>query len=267
MLCTMDWNDPQQRSVFFEVHQDLPREAPGSRACTRRALAVCREAAGGMAPTTVLDIGCGPGAQTLDLAEQLPAARFVAIDLHQPFLQALQSRSRLRGLSARITPVRADMSRLPARSGVWDLVWCEGAAYIVGVAAALESWRPLLRPGGVAAFTDAVWLSDSPPEAARTFWAEYADMLTLPERRRQVIGLGWEILGDFVLPPAAWWDDYYRPMLERIEGLRVTYQGDAVAMAVLEECQAEVDVFRRHGDSYGYAFFVARPGGGGRMDR
>jgi SAM-dependent methyltransferase len=258
----MDWNDPHQRNVFFEVHNDLPREAPGSRACTHRALQMCLTAAGGRAPATVLDVGCGPGAQSIDLAERLPGAMIVALDLHVPFLAELKRRSRTHGSGARITPVRADMSRLPARPGVWDLVWCEGAAYIVGVPDALDSWRPLLRPGGCAAFTDAVWLTDEPPAAARAFWIEYADMVSLPERRRQIVDRGWELLGDFVLPPAAWWDDYYRPMAERIERLRALTGRDAAAIAVLDECMAEIDVYHRHGDSYGYAFFVARPAGG-----
>lgn len=257
----MDWNDPHQRNVFFEVHKDLPREAPGSRACTHRALQVCLAAAEGRAPATVLDVGCGPGAQSIDLAERLPDATIVAVDLHEPFLVDLKNRIRRQGFNARITPVRADMGQLPARPGVWDLVWCEGAAYIVGVAAALESWRPLLRAGGCAAFTDAVWLTDEPPAAARALWTEYADMMSLTARRSRIAALGWELLDDFVLPPAAWWDDYYGPMTERIERLRAAPGRDAAAIAVLDECQDEIDVYRRWGDSYGYAFFVARPGG------
>jgi SAM-dependent methyltransferase len=261
----MDWNDPHQRSVFLEVHKDLPREAPGSRTCTHRALQMCLAAAAGRPPATVLDVACGPGAQTIDLAERLPDATIVALDLHEPFLVELERRSRELESGARITPVRADMSRLPARPGVWDLVWCEGAAYIVGVAAALDAWRPLLRPAGCVAFTDAVWLTDQPPTAARTFWAEYPDMMGLPARRRQILDLGWALLGDFVLPSAAWWDGYYAPMTERIERLRALPGRDAAAIAVLDECLAEIDVYRRHGDSYGYAFFVARPGGGTRL--
>lgn len=261
----MDWNDPHQRNVFFEVHKDLPREAPGSRACTHRALELCLAAAEGRVPATVLDVACGPGAQTIDLAERLPDAAIVALDLHEPFLAALEHRSRALGFSARLTPVRADMNRLPARPGVWDLVWCEGAAYLVGVAAALEAWRSLLRPGGCAAFTDAVWLTEAPPEAARRFWTEYPDMRSLASRRRQIVDLGWQILGDFVLPPAAWWDDYYGPMAERIERLRALYGQEAVALTVLDECRHEIDVYRRYGDSYGYAFFVVRPAAGARV--
>jgi SAM-dependent methyltransferase len=259
MLPGMDWNDPRQRNVFFAVHKDLPREAPGSRACTHRALDLCLDASAGVAPVAVLDLGCGPGAQSIDLAARLPEAHIVAIDLHLPFLQDLHQRCLAHG-RAGITPVCADMNRLPARPGAWDLVWCEGAAYAIGVAAALTAWRPLLRRGGCAAFTDAVWLTDDPPPAARRFWAtEYPDMVSLQVRRRQIADRGWRLLGDFVLPQSAWWDEYYGPMRERIERLHVDFGADPAAAAVLDECTSEIDVYRHHGDSYGYAFFIARP--------
>lgn len=205
----------------------------------------------------VLDLGCGPGAQTMNVAAALPAAHVVAIDLHAPYLQELDRRSRSVALVDRVAPVRADLHRLPVRAAAWDLVWCEGAAYIIGVAAALADWRNLLRSGGRLAFTDAVWLTDAPPPAARAFWSEYPDMTSLETRRRQLADAGWRLLGDFVLPPEAWWDDYYRPMEARIASLRGRYADAPAALAVLDACQGEIDLFRSHGDSYGYAFFVA----------
>jgi len=54
----MDFADPQVRRVFFDVHHGLPREGPGNRACTARALALA-----GALPerAIVLDVACGPG--------------------------------------------------------------------------------------------------------------------------------------------------------------------------------------------------------------
>ena len=65
--------------VFFDVQSDLPRQGPGDDGCTRRALALCYPLPD--APR-VLDIGCGPGAQTLVLARELRRATITAIDVH-----------------------------------------------------------------------------------------------------------------------------------------------------------------------------------------
>jgi SAM-dependent methyltransferase len=252
----MDFADHRQRAVFFDVHSGLPREAPGSRASTGRALALAGVAA--RAGLRVLDVACGPGAQTLDLAILLPGADIVALDLHAPFLSALRERISAAGVHARVMAVRADMARLPVADASIDLVWCEGAAYIVGVGAALALWQRVLRPGGIAAFTEAVWLRADVPDVVRALWAEYPAMVDVPATRERIGAAGFDLLGDFLLPEAAWWDDYYGPMAVRIDALTRRYRHDSVASAVLDECRHEIDVFREHSDCYGYAFFVAR---------
>jgi SAM-dependent methyltransferase len=248
----MDFADPHQRAVFFDVHTGLPREAPGSAASTERAL--------GLIPdpdsiTRVLDIGCGPGAQTLDLARLLPGAHITAIDLHAPYLAALNRAAAAAGLGPRIETRAADMAALPFEDGAFDLIWCEGAAYNMGVPAALAAWKPLLAPGGALAFTEAVWLKPDPPAPVRAMWAEYPAMTDVATCRRLVAQAGYRLRGDFVLPASDWWT-YYTPMEERLERLRKQYSGDAAALAVLAESAAEIATYRNYGDFYGYAFFV-----------
>src|SRR4029453_8920749 len=123
---------------------------PGDHDCTARALALARPLP---AQASVLDIACGPGMQTLDLATLLPDARIVALDNHAPFLAEAQRRAVAGGAADRIATVLGDIAALPVAAGSFDLQWCEGAAYILGLARALRAWRPLLRPGGRLALT------------------------------------------------------------------------------------------------------------------
>ncbi len=249
----MDFSNPRRRSAFFEIHRDLPREGPGDRASTLRALAMAGDLP---RAARVLDIACGPGAQTLDLASALPDARIIALDNHRPYLAALRRQVDDGGPGERIETVVGDMAAMvfPARS--FDLIWCEGAAYILGVPRALELWRPLLRTGGRIALTEAVWLRPDPPDEARTNWLDYPAMTDVAGVRGQFAGAGYELLGDFVLPSAAWWN-YYGPMEERVADLRNRLAADPDALAVWREARDEIDAYRRHGDSFGYAFFVA----------
>lgn len=252
-----------QRRVLFEVHRDLPRGGPGDAASTHRALDCVLDAPGARPPRVVLDVGCGPGMQTRHLAEALPGARILATDLYEPFLRRLAGQRRAQEDGARITAVRADMARLPVHGQSVDLVWCEGAAYILGVARSLEAWWNLLRPGGACAFTEAVWLRPAPPDEVQRFWEAYPAMGDVPHTRELVRGAGFELLGDFVLPPSAWWDHYYGPMAERLDVLEQRYRGDSATLAALADCRREIDVYRRYGAWYGYAFFIARRPSGG----
>ena len=69
---------------------------------------------------------------------------------------------------------------------------------------------------------------------------------------------GYELLGHFLLPEAAWWDDYYKPMEARIASSRVELEDDRPGLAALEEHQREIDYYRRWSEHYGYLFVVAR---------
>ena len=251
----MDFSDPRQRAAFFAIHSDLPREGPGNRASTLRALAIAQPLP---VRPRVLDIACGPGAQTLDLAAALPDASIVAVDFHAPYLEQLRRRADEAGCADRIETAQGDMRALNFEPGAFDLIWCEGAAYIMGVPAALMAWRPLLREGGRIALTEAVWLRDDPPDEVRANWAEYPAMGAVPAVRARFEAAGYALLGDFVLPPEAWWE-YYRPIEARLAMLAGRLDEDPVAAGIMAEGHAEVDCYRRRPDYFGYAFFIAGP--------
>ncbi len=247
-------DDSLASRLMFTVHQDLPREGPGNRESTARALAAVRNLP---AQPAVLDVGAGPGMQTMDLAELLPGARISAIDAHLPFVTELRARAQAAGVSDRVSGAVGDMRALPFEAGRFDLIWCEGAAYIMGVAAALNAWRPLLKPGGTVALTDAVWLTESPPQTLADWWASgYPEMGDVQTCLNRMTDAGFALRDHFVLPAAAWWDDYYKPMEARLASLRVEFEADRTALAALEEHQREIDYFRRWSDHYSYLFMI-----------
>lgn len=240
--------------LFFEVHRGLPREGPGSTASTLRALELARPH---LPPLPrVVDLGCGPGAQTRVLADALPDALVVAVDLHPPFL--VQLAEALGTDCARVELAVGDMATWAPQEPV-DLVWCEGAAYVMGVPAFLERWRAQLRPGGCVALTEAVWLTDAPSPASLAHWAsEYPQMTDVAGLLEQVRAAGLELLGHFVLPRSDWLEEYYAPMQARLDALVTEHAGDPQALTELAVHQREIDVYREHGDELGYAFAVAR---------
>ncbi|KTD57277.1 malonyl-ACP O-methyltransferase BioC [Legionella shakespearei] len=73
-----------------------------------------------MAPQRILDLGCGPGMFSRELAKMYPKAQIVGLDLAQAMLlQAKKKQSWRRKWSL----VTADMSHMPFPSGLFDLVF------------------------------------------------------------------------------------------------------------------------------------------------
>ena len=241
--------------VFLTAHRGLPRQGPGSEASTLAALELCAELP---AAPAVLDIGCGPGMQTIALAGAMPAT-ITAVDLFDEYLDQLRERARAHGSSERIIPVVGDMQRLELPAASFDLIWAEGSAYIMGVDAAMTAWRPLLRPRGYLAFSDLLWLGADRPRRAVDFWAEeYPTMTDVETRCQQLDAAGYELIGRFTQPESDWWDHYYTPLAARLPQLRERYDGDAEALTVVEAIASEIEVRRDFGSSFGYVFFVAR---------
>lgn len=240
-------------SIFFEVFEPLPRQGPGNRASTLRALESC---AGLPEAPRIVDLGCGCGAQTLDLAS-VTSGTILAVDLHQPLIERLAADVARLGLSERVEVRVADMASLEP-SGTFDLVWSEGALYNLGLDAALAVCAGLLQPGGYLAFTEAVWRTQDPPEDARRAFAEYPAMGDVAAVLDLLDRTGWEVFDHFPLPNEAWWDQFYAPMERRIEELRAQYTDSPDALAVLDEIAEEPRMHRRSGSTYGYEFFIAR---------
>jgi SAM-dependent methyltransferase len=248
--------------IFFELYESLPRQGPGNRACAARALCLCRDLP--RSPAT-LDLGCGVGGQTLQLAELLPSGSIVAIDSHAPSIERLQAAIAERGLTQRVSALVGDMAHPGQPPGSFDLIWSEGALYSVGLRIALRVCHDLLRPGGHLAFTDGVWLKEDPPLSIRTsFDLDYPTMGRLEDDAAAIRDCGLDLVAHFTLPDGAWWDDFYTPMETRIAELRGRYADDTEALAVLDQLAEEPEMHRRHSDFYAYEFFVARrplPGG------
>jgi len=226
----------RQMQVFFEVHHNLPREGPGSRQSTESAYAVI---ASRLHSPKVLDVGCGPGAQTLCLAE-LSGGTITAVDNHAPFLEQLRQRAAASGQAERITTVLADMEKLPFEDGTFDLVWAEGSIFIIGVEEGLSCWYPLLRRSGFIAFTEVSWLREDRTDELNQFWSEvYPSISSIEQNMEKLRNTG------------------YGAIRKKLPALRQKYDGDQEALQVLKMQEEEMELYRRYSSYYGYVFYVA----------
>ena len=233
--------------AFFTLHRDLPREGAGEPADVAWAASVA-----GLSPTAqIADVGCGPGADIAALLAAAPEGHVTALDKVAHFAGAARAAW---SDDERVTVLQADMSRI---HNEYDMIWCAGAVYFLGVAQALTLWRKSLRPGGVVAFSQACWFTQDRSTAARDYWArEYPAMTDEAGVLAEVGAAGYEVLGTRRLSDAAW-EAYYAPMEARIAALAP--EADAVLQDILEDARQEIACWRAHREEFGYLLCVVRP--------
>ncbi|GAB4341492.1 MAG: class I SAM-dependent methyltransferase [Candidatus Abyssubacteria bacterium] len=242
--------------VFFEIHSGLARESPGSNKYTRQAFNMLPK----LEHPRILDIGCGPGAATLQLA-RLTNGDIVALDTHQPFLDRLANEVQEAGFSRRVTTVNRSMFDMGFPNESFDIIWAEGSIYNIGFERGLREWRRLLKHNGFLVASEVAWLRPNPPEDIRRFWEEsYPAITTIAENLRIIRDCGFKLIGHFVLPKDAW-DEYYLPLEQRIRVLREKYDGVPAALQIIAGEQLEIDLYRKYSDWYGYVFFVTQKSG------
>lgn len=98
--------------------------------------------------STVLEAGCGVGAQTLTLAQRSPKARFTSIDVSADSIAEARQRVALAGL-ANVEFRQADIFDLPFSAEAFDHVFvCFVLEHLARPVDALAALGRLIKPGG-----------------------------------------------------------------------------------------------------------------------
>jgi ubiquinone/menaquinone biosynthesis C-methylase UbiE len=243
--------------IFYEVHSNLPREGPGDNQSTRRAYKTLKNLP--LKPR-ILDIGCGPGMQTIELAK-LSGSQIEALDNHQPFLDELNAQAEKEGVSDKIHAVKGDMFNLKYPIESFDLLWCEGAIFVIGFEKGLITWRSLLANKGFLVASELSWFKNDLPDELVAFMREmYAGIesggvKTVEENLETAKKAGYRAIDWFLLPKSSWWD-YYSSIEAKLPSLREKFRNQPKALRYLDSEQREIEMYRKYSDYYGYAFYV-----------
>src|SRR5690348_6940821 len=109
---------------LFNVGADIYAWFTAQRAWRDSCARLARELAGSE-PPLVLDLGCGPGVSTFELASLLPGARLVGLDIAPRMLRQARRRTP-NGLS--VAWLRADASNLPFLTA--SVASCTGHSFL-----------------------------------------------------------------------------------------------------------------------------------------
>lgn len=242
--------------ILIDLHKDGARQGPGGDDETR--LAVTLSGLRGKPDLKLADIGCGTGASTLVLAQELDA-HITAVDFLPAFLEVLARAAADAGVAERITTLGQSMDALPFENEALDAIWSEGAIYNIGFEAGVAAWKRFLKPGGILAVSELTWLTSERPAALQAHWdGEYPEVDTASAKIAVLEKQGFSPVGYFSLPEHCWLDNYYRPMQQRFSGLLEAHNHSDAAKAIVAAEQVEIDLYEQNRAFVSYGYYVAR---------
>lgn len=109
---------------------------------------------------TILDVGCGPGTITTDLAELVPQGRVTGVDFAESVLETARSHAKSRGVTANLTFEAVDANALPYADASFDVVFCHQVLqHVKDPVGILREMRRVAKPGGLVAAREADYKS------------------------------------------------------------------------------------------------------------
>jgi len=175
----------------------------------------------------ILDVGCGTGIPTIELAK-LSKGHVTGIDIDEDSLDILKRKIENKGLKNQISVIKESINNMDFPKESFDIIWSEGAVFVIGFEKSIDKWRVYLKPNGFLVIHDEI--------------KDKSKKLGLIEK------YGYRIISQFDLPFQIWWNEYFTRLEQLVESYRKKYPNDLKLKSELEKDQNEIDMCRYNPD-------------------
>ena len=185
----------------------------------------------------ILDVGCGSGIPTLELA-RLSQGEVIGIDIDQPALDKFYRRIEDARLAERVQAENCSMFDMNFPDESFDIVWSEGSIYAIGFERGLREWKRLLKTGGSMVVHD--------------------EQGNVREKLEQIANCGYDLKGYFILSEETWWTEYFAPLEKLVNETRTKYPYDQSVLEEIQQAQVELDMYKKYPERNSSVSFVMK---------
>ena len=185
----------------------------------------------------ILDIGCGSGIPTMELA-RLSGGQVIGLDINGSLVDRFRAKIMKARLSDRVTAQKCSMSEMNFPAESFDIIWSEGSIFAIGFTTGLREWRRFLKPGGFLVVHD-----------------EEGD---LKAKTDQIPLQGYDLVHSFILDEQMWWEEYFTPLEKHVRELRAEQPLDPKLRALLDADEREIERIRNDPKRTRSVYFILK---------
>jgi ubiquinone/menaquinone biosynthesis C-methylase UbiE len=185
----------------------------------------------------ILDIGCGSGIPTLELA-RLSGGTVTGIDIDEEGLASLRQRAEESGLSGRVEALKCDIKDMNFTKESFDIIWAEGSIFAVGFEKGLHEWQRFLKPGG--------------------FMVVHDEQGNVEDKEKIIKSNGYELLGRIILDKTTWRREYFSPIEKLVNEASDGGTPSAEVMELAQNDKRDIETFRKNPDGNSSVIFVMK---------
>ncbi|MFX0025727.1 MAG: class I SAM-dependent methyltransferase [Candidatus Hermodarchaeota archaeon] len=183
---------------------------------------------------SILDIGCGSGTLTIELA-RLSDGKITGIDIDQAALNRFKSKVEREGLSSRIRILNQSIYNTDFSTESFNLIWDEGVLHILNTKKSLVECNRILKLNGFLVVGEVIkWINNN--------------LEVFPK-------CGFNLINKFFLPEECWWREYYLPMEKKIKELRSKFK-QPKELEKLKSYESEIKMVKKNPKEFDCAFYI-----------
>ena len=183
----------------------------------------------------ILDIGCGSGIPTLELA-RLSGGEVIGLDIDEVKIKNLDKKIEKAEMTDQVKTMIGSMLDIKFPDESFDVLWAEGVMKFIGFERGLNEWHRLLKPEG--------------------FLVIHDDKKDVETNLELITNCGYRLIDHFSLPDDSWWAEYYGPLETMICELSEKYHDQPETLKVLDKKRREIDDVKCNPKDYRSIFFI-----------
>lgn len=185
----------------------------------------------------ILDIGCGTGIPTIELA-RIFHGHILGIDFDESSLDCLIRKIQKMGLNNQIKVLKDSIQTMDLSEESFDIIWAEGSLFILGFEKSIKMWYRFLKPKGFLVVHD----QNKDKHKKLELLAKY----------------NYKTITSFDLTPDLWQLEYYTPLEQLVRKFRYRYSGDPDLIDELNKDQFEIDRYKVNSVVFSSFFAVSQ---------